>query len=102
MTSETENPTLAAIATLILLMPFDIALNGWVLMTAWGWFVAPVFGVALTLGQAAGLTTFKVIVAPAKAKDAPTVAKVLGVILSSWIASLLMLGIGAIVHAVIS
>lgn len=42
---------------LIFVIPF-IALNGYLLMKYWGWFVTPIFGILLNYKSAVGLSYF--------------------------------------------
>ena len=57
-TSDRDQATEGCLAFMasLLLRPFAVALNAWMMMTLWGWFVVPTFGARpLTLPQAAGL-----------------------------------------------
>lgn len=102
MSDERETPDFGAIVAIFVALVPDILLTGWVLSVAWGWFVAPVFGVPLTVGQAVGLGMFKAIAMPSPTPDMNTARAVIDAVVKRWITLLVGLAFGAIVHAVIS
>lgn len=100
---EKDKSSIGVLAAVTVLMVPDIAFNGWALSVAWAWFIAPVIGMDLTLAQATGFVLFKVIAYPTKPASTPDTAKgLVGMVLESWLNTLLALGIGLVGHAVMS
>ena len=89
-------PALLILLAVAAVVPFAVALNGYVFASLWGWFLVPLGLPTMTWAHAAGIFCMITLVRPIKPdakemKPASALGAAIGAPLLSW-------GIGAVIH----
>jgi len=95
---------LGMLALVMLLMCVALPLGGFVLLNFWGWFIAPVIGLSITYAKACGISFVIAyyLAATTKIDSEIDVEKILTKFFTAVFYAIWSLGVGWILHQIIS